>query len=96
MFAQRILSNGGDSVETKIDYAFQRAVARKPEHAESEVLQRLFQQQFEIFSQNSDAAMKIVSVGESPVPSDFDQTEHAAWTAIASIILNLDETVTRE
>ena len=96
VFAQRILSNGGDSVETKIDYAFQRAVARKPEHAESEVLQRLFQQQFEIFSQNSDAAMKIVSVGESPVPSDFDQTEHAAWTAIASIILNLDETVTRE
>ena len=96
VFAQRILSNGGGSVETKIDYAFQMAVARKPEHAESEVLQRLFQQQFEIFSQNSDAAMKIVSVGESPVPSDFDQTEHAAWTAIASIILNLDETVTRE
>ena len=96
VFAQRILSEGGDSVESKIDYAFQLAVARKPEHAEAEVLQRMFQQQLEIFSQDSDAAMKIVSVGESPVPSDLDQTEHAAWTAIASIILNLDETVTRE
>ncbi|MBA61490.1 MAG: hypothetical protein CMJ76_03905 [Planctomycetaceae bacterium] len=96
VFSQRIIAEGGDSTESRFIFAFQTAVARTPDAQEMEVLHRLYQQQYEIYRQDQAAAMKIISVGESPVPEGLDQTEHAVWTALASIILNLDETVTRE
>ncbi len=96
VFAARILTAGGSTLEDRFDFAFRSAVARSPNPQEAEVLQRLFDQQLEIYQQDSAAAMKIVSVGESPQPDGLDPAEYAAWTALASIILNLDETVTRE
>ncbi|MEC9096658.1 MAG: DUF1553 domain-containing protein, partial [Planctomycetota bacterium] len=96
VFAQRILAEGGNSTESRFVFAFQTAVARRPDAQELEVLQRLYRQQHEIYKQDNDAAMKVVSVGESSIPEGLDLTEHAVWTTLASIILNLDETVTRE
>ncbi len=99
VFAQRILTEGGESLRARLDFAFQVAVARVPEAEELEVLERLYQQQLDVYTHDSEAAKQIVAAGESPVPAgpaELDQTEHAVWTALASIILNLDETVTRE
>ena len=96
VFAQRILAEGGVSTESRFVFAFRTAVARAPAPQELEVLHQLYHQQYAIYEQDNEAAMKIVSSGESPVPEGLDQVEHATWTALASIILNLDETVTRE
>ena len=41
------------------------------------------------------AALKLLSVGESPRDEKLDAAELAAWTMVASVILNLDETVTK-
>ena len=40
--------------------------------------------------------MKLVGVGESKFDAKLDASELAAWTTVASTILNLDETITRE
>jgi len=37
-----------------------------------------------------------VSVGESPLNEQLNVSELAAYTTVASLILNLDETVTKE
>ena len=42
------------------------------------------------------AASELLRVGESKVDDKIDQTELAAWTMVASAILNLDETITKE
>ena len=41
------------------------------------------------------AALKLLAVGESPRNERLDPGELAAWTMIANVILNLDETVTK-
>jgi hypothetical protein len=38
----------------------------------------------------------MASAGESPRPANLNAAEHAAWTSVANVILNLDETITRE
>jgi hypothetical protein len=41
------------------------------------------------------AALRPLTVGESPRDSRLDAAELAAWTTVASVILNLDETITK-
>ena len=42
------------------------------------------------------AARKLVQVGLSTVPEGVDVVELAAWTAVARVMFNLDETITRD
>jgi hypothetical protein len=46
------------------------------------------------YRHNSDAARKLVGVGESNVDPAIDTNELAAWTIVATTILNLDKTIT--
>jgi len=41
-------------------------------------------------------ARQLASIGESPADADLDVTQLAAWTGVAKLILNLDETMTKE
>ena len=45
--------------------------------------------------QDPNAAQELLAVGESPLNETLDPAELAAWTAVASAVLNLDETVTK-
>jgi hypothetical protein len=45
---------------------------------------------------NREAALKLVTVGESPRDAKLDEAEHAAYTGLASLVLNLDEVVSKE
>ena len=42
------------------------------------------------------SAEKLLSAGESPVDKTIDKAELAAYTTAASVILNLDEVITRQ
>jgi hypothetical protein len=48
------------------------------------------------FRQHSDQAAELLSVGASKSDPRLDPKELAAWTTVASIILNLDETITKQ
>jgi hypothetical protein len=48
------------------------------------------------YQTNKDAAMKLLAVGQSKRDESLEVAEHAAWTMVANVILNLDETVTKE
>jgi hypothetical protein len=37
----------------------------------------------------------LLKVGESETPKDLDESTLAAWTAVANVLLNLDETITK-
>jgi hypothetical protein len=48
------------------------------------------------YSAHADEAMALMQVGESMADAKLNAGELAAWTGIASIVLNLDETLSKE
>ncbi len=95
-FAVRILRESGPSVVQRLRFAFRTAVARPPTAAELEVLQQIVAEQKATFDDDPEAARQLTAGGESEVPAEFDSAELAAWTAFSSVVLNLDEALTRE
>jgi hypothetical protein len=96
VLAQRAMLERADQYQDRIALMFEMATARRPEPAEQDVLLAVYQRQRDVFRKNNDAGLKLLAVGESERVADLDPTEHAALTAVASIILNLDETITKE
>ncbi|MGE0608384.1 MAG: PSD1 and planctomycete cytochrome C domain-containing protein [Pirellulales bacterium] len=93
--AERILVEGGGTFEERITFAYRRLLARPPRAAETAVLQRAFDQQLAEYRANRAAALELLAVGESPRNEELDPAELAAWATLSSILLNLDETVTK-
>jgi hypothetical protein len=60
------------------------------------VLTALLAKQLEDYQAKKDEAIKLLTVGDSPRKDQLDPSQHAAYTMMASLILNLDETVTKE
>jgi hypothetical protein len=83
------------TVDGRIGFAFRLATARPPTAAELTILRRVFEEQHALYRRQPDAAAKLLDVGESMRDQHLDRAELAAWSAVASVILNLDETVTR-
>jgi hypothetical protein len=61
-----------------------------------QALRRRYERLHEHYRKDRDAASRLVNVGTYPRPADLDVVEHAAWAVVASVILNLDEVITRE
>src|SRR5258706_1835256 len=83
------------SNKDRIALAFRLAMAREPKAAELSVLLKLHDEQAATYRANQEAALKLLCVGESKRNENLDSAELAAWTMVASAILNLDETVTK-
>ncbi|WZO99914.1 PSD1 and planctomycete cytochrome C domain-containing protein [Isosphaeraceae bacterium EP7] len=92
---QRIIAEGGDGTERRLEYAFRLCLARPPKPREMEVLARVFGEQLDHFKADPKAAKALISIGESARPANMDEAELAAWTAIGNVLLNLDETITK-
>lgn len=76
--------------------AFQLATARPPSSKELAVLASLLKDQRAHYTAQPKEAAALVAVGEAKPPEDAAKPELAAWTMVASTILNLDEVVTKE
>jgi hypothetical protein len=94
--AQRTLTEARRDPDQRIRYAFRLATARNPAPREAQVLRQLAQQELAYYRRDKNAAAQLLKVGESPYNPKLDASELAAWTTVASTILNLDETITKE
>ena len=94
--AERMMKEGGVNPRERIDYAFRLATARPVKSHESEVLLDTFQQFQDSYHKDPEAAVQFLSEGESERDKTLDPPELASYTGVASLILNLDETVTKE
>src|SRR5262249_59457263 len=96
VFAQRVLAEGGESVEGRLIHAFRLAVARTPDQSELELLRELHEKQRARFAADPAHAEALVKSGLAPRPAGLDTVELATWTALCNVLLCLDETITRE
>ncbi len=94
-FAERILREGGESTSQRLVFAFRSVTSRQPSPAELAVLTRVFERQRASFKAQPEEAQRLLITGESPADASIDPAELAAWTMVASAILNTDEAVTK-
>lgn len=94
--AERIMIEGGSSPPDRAGYGFRLATGRPPEPDELEVLVRSFEANLADYRAGVEAAKQLLSIGEAPRNESLEPGELAAWTMVANLILNLDETVTKE
>jgi hypothetical protein len=95
VYAQRILREGGESLDSRARFAFRTAVSRDPTAEEMKILRELYHNRRARYSADRKEAEKAIQVGEAPVDRELDPVELATWTTIARTILNLHETITR-
>lgn len=97
--AARIIAQKALKAETdtskRLDYITLRLMARELDTGEKELATDTLNQILEQFNEQPEEAAKLIEVGEKPTESSLPAPELAAWTVIASQVLNLDETLTK-
>jgi len=93
--AERVLAEGGQSTEDRISYLYRTVLSRKPDADEQRLISQALVKQRDLFAANPANATKVVHTGESKPRGVAPDVEVAAWTMIANLVLNLDETINR-
>ncbi|HEU0174055.1 MAG TPA: DUF1553 domain-containing protein [Blastocatellia bacterium] len=96
MLAQRMLTEGGATPQERLAWAFRLITSRLPGDRELQALLRNLEKQNASFSQRPQDAAKLLAVGEKRSDEKLNPVELAAYTATASLILNLDEVITKQ
>jgi len=94
--AQRMIREGGPAARDHLRYGFRLATARFPTEKELAVFSQALAYHRDQYASNPQAAEQMLKLGEAPRDASIPAPEHAAYMAVASMILNLDEVVTRE
>jgi hypothetical protein len=97
--ARRAVAEGGSSDADRVTYAFKRALSRAPTQDEKEELLSLLAKQRQRISEGWVNANEIASGKDEPIanlPQGATPTQVAAYTVVSRVILNLDETITKE
>lgn len=83
---------GNNSLETdRLTYCFQALTSRKPRKEELIILTELYENQWTYFKENKEKAIALLQVGEYERDKQLDPAMTAAYTIVASTIMNFDE-----
>ena len=82
--------------EARLAAAFRLATARQPSTAETKILLARLDTLKQQYAADPPAALKLLALGESKRDAKLDPIEHAAYTGLCSLVLNLDEAISKE
>jgi mono/diheme cytochrome c family protein len=98
--AWRVMAECAGDTAARVRHAFRLCLAREPDSTETRRLVALFEQQRARFAGAGDRATVLIGIADGKKPGTAqaraDVAERAAWTVVARVLLNLDETITRE
>jgi hypothetical protein len=94
--AERMMREGGTTATSRLSYGFRLATARRPQTSEVAILQAGLNRRLTQYAKDREAAEKLLSAGESLRDAKLDVAQLAAYTTTASVILNLDEVITKQ
>jgi len=92
--AERAIREGGTSRESRLAYAFRLATGRPPDANERGILAGKFDEMLAAYRADEAGARAFTHVGASAGGAAIPPAELAAYTALANLILNLDEVIT--
>jgi hypothetical protein len=93
--ARRVLAEGGATDRQRLAYAFRRCLARPPTAAETRHLLSLYREACRRLSADPARAEALAAGGLDKPEGGADLVRLAAWTVVANVLLNLDETLTK-
>lgn len=79
----------------RLAYGFRLCTSRAPTEKETQVLQKLLDDQRAHFKADAAAAKKLLGVGDAKIDETIDPVEAAAWACVGNALLNLDATIRR-
>ena len=97
--AMKTLRDGGKTDAERLSFAFRRCTGRLPTDAERKALQTLLADQLEHYSRPDAKPAELFASDLhdlSVLPNTATPAQAAAWTAVSRVVLNLDETITKE
>ena len=94
--AQRMMKEGGDSVDSRLLTGFRLVTARTPDQATLDILKKGFEGRIKEFEKDPESAKTLIMEGASKPDSSLSTPELAAYSATASILLNLDRVITKD
>jgi hypothetical protein len=94
--AQRMMQEGGSAVDARLTHGFRLLLARVPKPAELAILRAAYERARADFENDAAAAKALLAVGEAKSEAPTNPAELAAFTSVASTLLNLDEAFTKE
>ena len=94
-FAARITMQEYESDADRLEWAFRQCVSRVPDELETRTLLRFLDEERTTFRKSEHSVEPLLRTGQSPVELTDASIDHAAWTSVARVLLNLSETITR-
>jgi hypothetical protein len=92
---ERMLREGGTDDAARVAMVFRLATGRIPREEETRVLLQTLCRFRDQFGCEPDAARAFLNVGASPVDASLPPADLAACSVVAGMILNLDETISK-
>jgi len=96
VLAQNILNEAGSDTAKRLTLGFRKVTGRVPEARELKVLSELAGKQMARYARDAKGAAALVAIGAAPVDKKLPVAELAAWTNVATVLLNMDEAITKE
>jgi hypothetical protein len=93
--ARRIVKEGGDSTAARVAFAFRTVLTRPPSEKETQRLADLFDKTRAQYDKDPVKALALATRPLGPAPKDMNVVDLAAWTVVANVLLNLDETLAK-
>lgn len=95
LLAERMLKEGGATPDARLAWAFRALTARTPDKVERETLLDHLRAQMSHFQRNPAAVAQLLAAGEKRNDPQWNPAELAAYATTASLLLNLDEAITK-
>jgi len=96
MLAQRVILEAGISPEQRLSRLFRLVTARTPQDREMKILLEGLHHHLQQYRNDRQSAEQLIASGDSQPDPLIDAAELAAYTAISSLMLNLDEVITKQ
>ena len=96
VLAERVMKSDAKTPMARLTRAFRLVTSRKPSDREAVILTKGFNYQREQFTKDVNAAREFVAMGEQKADENLDVVELAAYATMTNLILNLDETITKQ
>jgi hypothetical protein len=94
--AERMISEGGSEKQERIRFAYEMVLARPPKPVEMKIVLEALAGFETRYRSDVKSAKEFLNHGDSVSSAKFDSRELAAYSSIASLILNLDEAATKQ
>lgn len=95
VLAARCMESANDTY-ARLTFAAHRVLGRQLAERDRALLRKAFDKQLAIYQADLKAAAEVMAIGSAPKNEKLNPAEHAAFTAVCLMLLNLDEALTRE